>query len=103
MLFRRHLVAQAALTATSELPLLALLLATVPPFTSAASIANDRDRLGTHLTGIPLYRTPGNLNVVKLGLGTPEQSGISLGVCESRMRSAAPNGEGRLLGGSVVG
>lgn len=71
------------------LPFLPLLLSTIPLLTSAASIANDRDRLGTHLTGIPLYRTPGNANVVKLGLGTPEQSGISLSVCESHWIACA--------------
>lgn len=78
-----------ALVAAVNLSLLSILCATLPPSISAASISNDRDRLGTHLTGIPLYRTPGNINVVKLGLGTPEQSGISLGVCESHWMTCA--------------
>lgn len=47
-----------------------------------ASIDDDRSRLGTSLlTGIPILRTPGNVNVVELGIGTPEQSGIALGLC----------------------
>ncbi len=48
---------------------------------SSALAFDDRSRLGTYVTTIPIYRTEGNTNVVTVGVGTPGQS-VNLTLCE---------------------
>ena len=39
----------------------------------------DADRLGTYLTGLPIYRTAGNTNTVEVSIGGQD---LNLTLCE---------------------
>lgn len=48
-----------------------------------ATALEDADRLGTYVTGIPIYRTIGNTNTVQVSLGGQS---LDLTLCESYWR-----------------
>lgn len=58
------------------------------PLSRQVGAADDASRLGTSLTGIPIYRSVGNTNTVQVWLGG---QGLNLTLCElSGMRSRMP-------------
>lgn len=50
-------------------------------FLSHSLAFDDRSRLGTYVTSIPIFRTEGGSNVVTVGVGTPGQE-LNLTLCE---------------------